>query len=118
MRIRGGRLLWLSRGSLGATWNRPAKNRRHFDPRKHPLALRAIRLHRGWSEHGFQRDVIAAAANKILNLKPGLFGVGINVNELIDRRKKARRNAAKNWEWAAPEVTSVNRFSKWVRYRL
>jgi hypothetical protein len=86
--------------------------------RKHPLALRAIRLHRGWSEHGFQRDVIAAAANKILNLKPGLFGVGINVNELIDRRKKARRNAAKNWEWAAPEVTSVNRFSKWVRYRL
>lgn len=38
-----------------------------------------------------EKDNLLDAANKIVNLKPGAFGVGLNINELIDRWNKSRR---------------------------
>lgn len=36
------------------------------------------------------KENLVDAANKIMNLKPGMFGVSLNVNELIDRWNKRR----------------------------
>lgn len=38
-----------------------------------------------------EKEDLLDAANKVLNLKPGAFGVSINVNELIERWRKGRR---------------------------
>ena len=35
-----------------------------------------------------KKENLFDAANKIVNLKPGMFGISLNVNELYDRWRK------------------------------
>jgi hypothetical protein len=37
-----------------------------------------------------EKENLLQAANKVVNLKPGAFGVSLNVNELVERWLKSR----------------------------
>lgn len=37
-----------------------------------------------------EKEDLLDAANKIVNLKPGVFGIGLNLNAVIDRRNRRR----------------------------
>ena len=45
-----------------------------------------------------EKENLLDATNKIINLKPGAFGISLNVNELIDRwnKSRVRRTALRN----------------------
>lgn len=36
------------------------------------------------------KESLVDAANKLVSLKPGMFGISLNVNELVDRWNKRR----------------------------
>jgi hypothetical protein len=42
-----------------------------------------------------RKEDLISAGNKVVELKPGMFGVSVNVNELIDRWNKSRLKAQK-----------------------